>query len=289
MHSHAAMPTALHQGGDLFRVYCSGRDGEGRSQVGYFEMELRDDRVEAGHLTPDPVFAFGELGAFDDRGVLNSSFIAVGTRLYMYYVGVATSTTVPFRNFTGLAISEDGGASFTRYSRGPILPPDDVDPFLTPLAFVLAEDGGFTMWYTSGVRWVVDGGVPKHYYHIKRARSHNGIAWEKRGEVAIDFVGDEYAIARPWVVRDADGYRMWYAYRGLAYRIGYAESDDGISWVRRDGAGGLTTSQEPWEDTMVEYASVFDHRGRRYMLYNGNQYGQGGVGLAVLDPGPALA
>jgi len=34
---------------------------------------------------------------------------------------------------------------------------------------------------------------------------------------------------------------------------------------------------------MVEYPALFTHGGRQYMLYNGNDYGRSGVGLAVLD------
>jgi len=34
---------------------------------------------------------------------------------------------------------------------------------------------------------------------------------------------------------------------------------------------------------MVEYPFVFDHKGGRYMLYNGNGYGRTGFGIAVLD------
>ena len=34
---------------------------------------------------------------------------------------------------------------------------------------------------------------------------------------------------------------------------------------------------------MVAYACVFDHRGSRYMLYNGNGYGETGIGWAVLE------
>ena len=34
---------------------------------------------------------------------------------------------------------------------------------------------------------------------------------------------------------------------------------------------------------MVEYAFVFRHRGRWHMLYNGNDYGGTGVGLATRD------
>jgi hypothetical protein len=35
---------------------------------------------------------------------------------------------------------------------------------------------------------------------------------------------------------------------------------------------------------MIEYACVFDHHGSRHMLYNGNGYGETGIGHAVLAP-----
>ncbi|MDH5276133.1 MAG: hypothetical protein OEW88_06890, partial [Gammaproteobacteria bacterium] len=31
------------------------------------------------------------------------------------------------------------------------------------------------------------------------------------------------------------------------------------------------------------YAFIFDHDGKRYMLYNGNGYGRTGFGLAVAE------
>ena len=74
---------------------------------------------------------------------------------------------------------------------------------------------------------------------------------------------------------------MWYSYRGSSYRIGYAESEDGVSWERKDHLAGISTSEDGWDSEMVAYAFVFDHRGQRYMLYNGNGYGQTGIGLAV--------
>ena len=64
--------------------------------------------------------------------------------------------------------------------------------------------------------------------------------------------------------------------------IAVADSDDGLTWSRRESLG-LTAGPEPWESEMVEYPCVFDWNGRRYMLYNGNDYGRSGVGLAVLD------
>ena len=78
---------------------------------------------------------------------------------------------------------------------------------------------------------------------------------------------------------------MWYSHRGETYRIGYAESEDGLAWQRKDEEAGPDVSGAGWDSEMVEYPFVFDHEGERYMLYNGNGYGKTGVGLAVLDRG----
>jgi hypothetical protein len=80
---------------------------------------------------------------------------------------------------------------------------------------------------------------------------------------------------------------MWYSYRAQknidTYRIGYAESNDGISWVRKDEEIGIDVSNEGWDSEMICYPYIFDHNGKRYMLYNGNGYGKTGFGLAVLE------
>ena len=102
--------------------------------------------------------------------------------------------------------------------------------------------------------------------------------------MAIDFASpEEYAVSRPCVIRDNDVWRMWYSIRGCKYRVGYAESDDGIVWTRLDHQVGISVSESGWDSDSVEYAYVFDHCGSRWMLYNGNHFGRTGFGLAVLE------
>jgi hypothetical protein len=74
---------------------------------------------------------------------------------------------------------------------------------------------------------------------------------------------------------------MWYSFRGNSYRIGYAESPDGITWTRRDEEAGIEISESGWDSEMLTYPWVFRHENTMYMLYNGNSYGKTGVGLAV--------
>ena len=64
--------------------------------------------------------------------------------------------------------------------------------------------------------------------------------------------------------------------------MGYAQSRDGINWKRMDKSIGIDVSASGWDSEMIEYPCVFNHEGKKYMVYNGNNYGHGGAGLAVL-------
>jgi predicted GH43/DUF377 family glycosyl hydrolase len=100
------------------------------------------------------------------------------------------------------------------------------------------------------------------------------------------------AIARPGVLAEGGTYRMWYSYRGSvdfrtdkrhAYRIGYAQSDDGVRWERMDEEVGIDRSESGWDSHMIEYAFIYDHAGKKFMLYNGDEFGETGFGYAVLE------
>lgn len=283
MASHAAIPFAKRLDGDLHRVYFSGRDAKGRAQVGFCEIDLARPH-EVLRVSPEPVVGLGPLGAFDDSGLTNSWVTTHGGRDHLYYSGWHLGVTVPFYFHVGCAVSDDGGATFRKVSPSPVLGRTAADPFLTASPCVLVEDGVWRMWYVSGTGWEAEGAEPKHYYHIRYAESSDGVEWRGDGHVCIDYASpDEYAIARPSVVRDGGVYRMWYTYRGAAYRLGYAESPDGLAWTRMDDRVGIDVSPEGWDSEMLAYAHVFDHGGRRWMLYNGNGYGRSGIGLAVLE------
>lgn len=282
MKTHASVPIAYLLENGLIRIYFSSRDRVNQSQVGYIVIDIRNPSrvLEA---SDSPVLAKGKAGYFDDSGAMASWIVNDGHLMYMYYIGWNLGISVPFRNAMGLAVSNDDGLTFSKVSEGPILDRSVYDPCLVASCCVLLEHEQWRMWYLSGLRWEINNGSAKHYYHIKYAESTDGFDWKRSGIVCLDFnTGDEHAISRPCVVRDEDKYRMWYSYRGNLYRIGYAESDDGLSWQRRDEEVGIDVSLDGWDSEMIEYPFVFDFDGNRYMLYNGNDYGRTGIGLAVL-------
>jgi predicted GH43/DUF377 family glycosyl hydrolase len=280
MLSHAANPVAEHLHDDVFRLYFSCRDSQSRSHIGYAEVDLKPNfRVLS--IAEEPILAPGEVGTFDDSGVSISCLKQINGRKFLYYLGWNLGVTVPWRNSIGLAVYEPSTKTFQRFSKAPLLDRHDVDPYSVSYPFVLEDEGMFRMWYGSNLRWGKDQKDMAHI--IKYAESEDAIRWRRHGIVALHFKNeDEYAISRPCVIKEDGLYKMWYSYRGQSYRIGYAESEDGLKWERKDADVGIDVSEVGWDSQMVEYPFVFDHQGKRYMLYNGNNYGKTGIGLAVL-------
>jgi hypothetical protein len=142
------------------------------------------------------------------------------------------------------------------------------------------------MWYGSNLKWGREEEEMNHV--IKYAYSTDGIRWFRSGRICIGLEHEgEYAVSKPVVVRIGDCYRMWYSFRRAGpvkgYRIGYAESADGLAWVRRDDIAGISVSEQGWDSEMVCYPFVFAYRDKLCMLYNGNGYGKTGFGLAIED------
>lgn len=281
MQSYAANPIAEHIKDDRFRVYFSARDDRNRSSISFVEIDL----AEPGRIlreADEPVLGPGEMAMFDDSGASIGCIVPVGEKRYLYYMGWHLTVVVPWQNALGLAISEGPDQPFRRVSKFPIVPLDELDPYTISYPWVVREDGRFRMWYGSNIAWGARKEDMRHL--IRYAESADGIHWDRRGHVAIDFESaSEYAICKPCVVKDADHYRMWFCSRGPSYRIRYAESTDGLTWTRRSDPAPIDVSADGWDAEMIEYPHVFDHRGRRYMLYAGNGFGRTGFGLAVLE------
>jgi hypothetical protein len=282
MQTHAAVPFADHLHDDVFRIFFTTRDAKNRSHTGFVDLDIRSpDQVLK--LSGKPVLKPGALGTFDDSGAMGSWITRAQGRKYLYYQGGNLGTTVPFRNAIGVAFNSSDD-EFRPYSPGPILDRNMFEPHFTGTPCVLYDGAIWRMWYLSCTEWRMVDGVPQHHYNIKHAHSDDGINWVREGNVAIDYSGDaEYAISRPSVLLDKSGWHMWYSYRGEKYRIGYATSQNGLDWVRCDDAVGIEVSTHGWDSEMIEYPFVFDHGARRLMLYNGNEYGRTGIGLAELE------
>ena len=275
--SHAMIPTPFNLDGRQL-IYYSGRNIFNQSSIGCFQVQLEENPsvIESGK---NPLLQPGELGCFDDNGVSPSCVIELSDgEIAMYYIGWNPGSTTRVNLFGGLAISHDRGNSFVRWSKSPILERTRTDPLINTAPWVVKAADGYRMYYVSGINWV-DKDSPR--YNIKIAYSSNGYDWVRPGQVVLDFSSkNETALARPFVIEEDGIWKMWVTRRIGEYAIAYAESKDGISWVRKDDLFGLKPNGTSEEQLMTEYSAVVRSGGSLFMFYNGNNYGENGILLA---------
>lgn len=284
--SHAANPVALSRGPGRVHVYFSARDAAQRSHLARVSIERSGPGWRLAGPVEGPLFGPGPRGAFDADGVTVGSILPAGDTLRAYYLGWTVGRGVPFTNFIGLAVSRDGGRSFERHGRAPIVGRSEANPYTVGYPWVLAQETGYRMWFGSHLAW---GPADRPMEHvIQEATSPDGRTWTPSDRVVVPLRGAddpaEFAVSRPVVQPEPDGVlSMWYARRRPRYELGYARSTDaGATWTRHDDALQLVGAPEPWESTEQTYPCVFDDGGERFLLYNGDGYGRTGFGLARL-------
>ncbi len=281
---YASFPT-VDVLGDVLRVYFAALDDRNYGRVGYIDLDARNP-ARILYEAPEPVLDLGEIGTFDDCGVNPFSIVTHNERKYLYYQGWQRAERIPYLIFTGLAIGDLSVTHFTKYSRKPILDRVEDDLFLRGAPWVLKDHSEFRMWYVSCRHWVQDEHGLHYDVAIRHATSSDGIHWKADTVPCLAPASkDEYAIGRPSVIFDGNRYRMWYSIRSFSqpYRIGYAESEDGIRWIRDDSQAPLEKSEAGWDSQMACYPCVVMACGKMLMFYNGNQHGSTGFGYAVAE------
>lgn len=283
--SHAALPTTLYLGNDTYRVYFTSRDSENKTYVGYFEVNLLDlERPVIKNVSNEPVLKPGPIGTFDFDGVQCTSLVEMGDKVYMYYLGWTKGIPEPlFYTSIGLAISMDKGLTFNKYSEAPIMERSVYDPWMVSGGTVILEENIWKMWYISGLSFNWANGITKSFYDIKYAESADGINWKRSGKVCLELADKETNISRPTILFEEGVYKAWYPYKreDSGYRIGYAESQDGLSWIRKDLEANINVSPEGWDSEALDKLFVFKHKNQKIMLYNGNRFGLDGIGMAI--------
>jgi predicted GH43/DUF377 family glycosyl hydrolase len=291
MAHHAGTPISDKVNDEILRIYFAPRDTKGQSHVAFIEVEA-DNPSTVIYVHDRPLLSAGKLGTFDDGGTTPCTIVNHQGRKYLYYVGWNASVAVSYRNAIGVAVSDDGGLTFQRLFEGPVVDRTMTEPYFCASPFAMIDgDGKWKLWYTSCTGWTVVHNRPEPLYQIKYAESLDGVHWIRKNRTCLEYTFDGEANARPCVIKEGGIYRMWYCFRGSvnyrtdreqSYRLGYAESADGINWIRKDDEVGIERSDEGWDSQMIEYPYVYEHHGRKYMLYNGNGFGETGFGYAVL-------
>lgn len=283
---------------DFVRIYFSTRkkDNNGKflSHISFIDIDKNFDKII--NISKDTVIELGELGCFDEHGIFPINLLRNENKIFAYTCGWSRRVSVPVETSTGFAISADNGLTFKKPGKGPVLTSSLNEPVLVGDSFVKKFDGIFHMWYIFGKKWLTPEAdePPARIYKIAHATSADGICWRKEEgkQIISDKLNEDECQALPTVIKTAGKYHMYFCYRhatdfrkntARSYRLGYAYSNDLVKWTRDDANAGIDVSQSGWDSEMMCYPHLFNCDGKIYLLYNGNEFGKYGFGIAVLD------
>jgi len=282
---------------DRVRVYFSTRErdsvGKFLSHVAYADFSR--DMTRLLGVSQHTVLPLGGLGCFDEHGIFPFNVLRDRNRVLAYTTGWNRKVSVSVEASIGMAISNDEGKTFERYGVGPIMAASLNEPFLVGDAFVQRYGEIYHMWYIYGTKWqkFSETEPPDRVYKIAHATSPDGINWHRDGRrIITDRLNADECQALPTVIHVNGVYHMYFCYRqaygfrqdsSRGYRLGYARSSDLENWVRDDNLGGIDVSAEGWDSQMQCYPHLFMIDGKVFLLYNGNEFGRYGFGLAILE------
>lgn len=252
------------------RIYYTYRDCYNQSLIGYQDVESKfPQKILSTHTKP--VLSLGKVGSFDEHGTMGSCIVTVDENKYLYYTGWRRLD----KNYSlGIGLAING------IKQGVVISPSIENHFLCCSPFVIHENPLWQMWYISGKGL---GGFSGNFalYSMHYAESWDGIKWSSKD---VRFENNNEIFARPFVKKD-NGYKMWYPKMVVklpkSYRIGYAESDNGIFWTREDYKSGIDISKGSWDSEMVSFPWLYYINETEYMLYSGNNFGKEGMGYAT--------
>ena len=257
--THVTRPIPHQISNSALRIYFSSRDSDDQPLPSFIDVDIKNPKTIL-HINDKPLLKLGRRGTFDDSGVTPTCLLEHEGKMFLYYVGwKRRRVNVTIEPSIGLCrvTHSDSGEILERIFEGPIVAQDKNHPILVAAPFVLHDDEKFKMWYCSGTEWRICEGNPEMIYRVHYAESKNGVDWIPREKPAIDYKYDGEVISAPWVIKHKSKYYMWYSTRGSStkgaknYVIGYAESTDGVEWIRMDEQVGITRSASGWDSEMT--------------------------------------
>ena len=282
---------------NFVRIYFSTRekDNEGKflSHVSFVDFDKSLTKIIA--VADKEVIPLGDLGCFDEHGIFPMNIVKDNDRILAYTTGWNRKISVSADASIGHAYSTDNGLTFQKTGKGPVMTASLHEPFLVCDAFVKKIDEVYYMWYIYGVKWIksVEEEAPQRVYKIAQATSFDGLTWQRDGKKIIaDTLHENECQALPAVIEYKGKYHMIFCYRDAfgfrtdkskGYRLGYAFSEDLVNWTRDDENIGINVSADGWDSDMMCYPNIFTCNNKVYLLYNGNEFGRQGFGLAVLE------
>lgn len=134
--------------------------------------------------------------------------------------------------------------------------------------------------------WDNVGGKLRPVYDVFMQKSKDGINFKDSGDKIVSAdLKLEHGLGRPQILKLNNEFYVFYTRRmkDMQYFFGVSRSTDLKKWERIDSKiSGIKHSAASWDSKMIYFPNVIETKYGIYMFYSGNNFGQGGLGLAKI-------
>ncbi|MFC1755629.1 LamG-like jellyroll fold domain-containing protein, partial [Thermoproteota archaeon] len=265
-------PRVMKEGG-VYKMWFTGYGGSpAKYRIGFANST---DGIEWTKYAGNPVIDVGADTTWDDYYVFPGNVVKEDGVYKMWYSGHDSSYYA-----IGFANSTDG-INWNKYASNPVMSRTSSSWHSGGVVhpYVIKEGGVYKMWYagSDGTNWI----------GIGFANSTDGLTWNEYAGNPVMRISDagewdDFHTYGPSVIKDGDVYRMWYAGNtGSNLRIGYAVSDDGLSWTKYEDNPVIDIGVEgTYDDTHAYMPGVFKDGNNMRVYYTMHDGSYLRVGLA---------
>lgn len=266
----------------VLRIYVTFRTETGAGRPGYVDLNP-DNPSEVLGVSKKPLLELGDVGYFDDNGVVPCTVFEDAGKYYMYYTGFNLGVKVRMTYFSGLGISDDG-TNFKKYSTIPVMERTELGSLFRSVQCVVKEPDCWKVYYVAGNRFLQGKKKTLAEYELYCLETKDLTKLNFDGEKVMPCVEDEYRIGAPQIIKEDGIYKMYFCTgtEDVVYDLKYAESPDGFHWERKDSLLHFSRTPGGWDSDMAAYPSVIKCGGKQYLFYNGNNFGHDGFGYAEM-------
>ena len=281
--THAANPTAiaLNESKSLYRIFFNGRDINNKSSVGYFDYDFQENQIIKS--STKFLLRFGDKNSFYSHGISLGNFWEFKNQIHFGFMAWQIRNNDHWRGDIGVfKLNKNCDKVISDPSLLMGISSEDKVSLSYPYILFDEKDLTYKMLYGSTKTW--DAGNGEMIHTIKLATTNDFKSWKYYGTVLEYNIGIRQAFSRPTVIKINDEFYCWFSYRsgdGSKYKIGCAKSKDFLIWEYTDLR--IEKSRSGWDSEMVCYPYVFKIKNDVFMLYNGNNFGKTGIGLAKLN------
>jgi hypothetical protein len=274
--SHCANPLIVPFMGERLRLFFNSRDRLQRSDI--YSVEIDKESLRPIMATFRLEVKAGAGNHFGLHGISLGSHFKYGSQSLLATMGWCIEYGKHWHGVIG-RVYLNNLAHVCHVDSTPWIDLNTDDPISMSYPAVFSDSHELLIWYGSTVTW--DAGNSE-MLHILKESTTVGLSSKILSARHLPYVlGSAQAFARPSIIKIMDRLLMAYSFRGAQqrYSIGFVWLDDLNTATHLNGLSGFFPAEESWENEMVEYPFLFVHKEEVYMLYNGNSFGQSGIGI----------